>query len=244
MFIANFCFGSVVGKVKRKEGTFMDNQPAKKEQVPFSLSRLFWEMLQISAFTFGGGFVIISMMEKKFHEQYHWVSEDEILDMTAIAQSAPGALAVNSAIIFGYRMAGLKGALISTLAVIIPPIVIISIVCSIYTFFSENQIVQTALHVMRAGVGAVIVDVVIGLVRKLADQGNWLNIVLMIGAFIANWFFGVSAGAIICLFLALGAARVLMDRREKVNACFIFRCSGCTSRSACSVLEAVMRPCL
>lgn len=214
----HFCFGDSAGKVKRKVGIRMENAKAQKQPVSCTMGRLFWEMFKISAFTFGGGFVIISMMEKKFHEEYHWVSEDEILDMTAIAQSAPGALAVNSAIIFGYRMAGLKGALISALAVIIPPIVIISVVCSIYTFFSENQIVQTALHVMRAGVAAVIVDVVIGLVKKLAVQGNVLNIVLMIGAFICNWFFKVSAGTVICLFLALSLARVLAAKMKGANA--------------------------
>ena len=65
---------------------------------------LFWSMLQISAFTFGGGFVIIGMMRKKFCDELHYVTDDEVLDMTAIAQSSPGALAVNSAIIFGYRI--------------------------------------------------------------------------------------------------------------------------------------------
>ena len=93
-----------------------------------SLVRLFFEMMKISAFTFGGGFVIIGMMRKKFCDELHWVTDEEVLDMTTIAQSAPGALAVNSAVIFGYRMAGVPGALISTLGTVIPPITIISIV--------------------------------------------------------------------------------------------------------------------
>lgn len=67
-------------------------------------------MLQISTFTFGGGFVIIGMMRKKFCDELHYVTDDEVLDMTAIAQSSPGALAINSAIIFGYRIKGIKGA--------------------------------------------------------------------------------------------------------------------------------------
>ena len=77
-------------------------------------------MLQISTFTFGGGFVIIVMMRKKFCDELHYVTE--VLDMTAIAQSSPGALAVNSAIIFGYCIKGIKGACISALATVIPPI--------------------------------------------------------------------------------------------------------------------------
>ena len=164
-----------------------------------SLFRLFISMMTISAFTFGGGFVIIGMMRKKFCDELHWVSDDEVLDMTAIAQSAPGALAVNSAVIFGYRIAGIKGALTSVLATVIPPIVIISIVCMIYDAFSTNVIVQTALQVMRAGVAAIIVDVVIDLAANVIKAKNILNVVLMIAAFIATWYFKVSSIVIILL---------------------------------------------
>jgi len=177
---------------------------------------LFFDMLTISAFTFGGGFVIIGMMRKKFCDQRHLVTDDEVLDMTAIAQSAPGALAVNSAIIFGYRIAGLPGAFVSVLATIIPPIIIISIICMIYDAFASNQIVQIALQVMRAGVGAVIVDVVIDLATNVIKTKDFINIVLMIAAFIASWLFKVSAITIILLFIALGIIRSLLARREAV----------------------------
>ena len=109
---------------------------------------LFWSMLQISTFTFGGGFVIIGMMRKKFCDELHYVTDDEVLDMTAIAQSSPGALAVNSAIIFGYRIKGIKGACISALATVIPPIVIISVISLCYEAFSTNYYIQIALQVM------------------------------------------------------------------------------------------------
>lgn len=177
------------------------------------LTTLFFDMLMISTFTFGGGFVIIGMMKKKFCEERHWVTEDEVLDMTAIAQSAPGALAVNSAIIFGYRIAGIKGALISVLATIIPPLVIISIITMIYDVFSTNMIVQTALRVMRAGVAAIIADVTIGLAGKVIKTKNILNIVLMTAAFIASWYFSVSSITIILLFIALGIAMNLIRKK-------------------------------
>ncbi len=182
------------------------------------LIKLFFSMMMISAFTFGGGFVIIGMMRKKFCDELHWVTDDEVLDMTAIAQSAPGALAVNSAVIFGYRIAGIAGALISVLATVIPPIVIISVVCMIYDAFSSNQIVQTALQVMRAGVAAIIVDVVIDLAHNVISTRNVLNIVLMIAAFIATWYFKVSSIVIILLFIALGIALSLLNRNKEVNA--------------------------
>ena len=179
-----------------------------------SLFRLFISMMMISAFTFGGGFVIIGMMRKKFCDELHWVSDDEVLDMTAIAQSAPGALAVNSAVIFGYRIAGIKGALTSVLATVIPPIVIISIVCMIYDAFSTNVIVQTALQVMRAGVAAIIVDVVIDLAANVIKAKNILNVILMIAAFIATWYFKVSSIVIILLFIALGLGMSMLKGKE------------------------------
>ena len=179
-----------------------------------SLVRLFFEMMKISAFTFGGGFVIIGMMRKKFCNELHWVTDEEVLDMTAIAQSAPGALAVNSAVIFGYRMAGVPGALISTLGTVIPPITIISIVCLIYDAFSTNVIVQTALRVMRAGVGAIIADVTIDLGMNVFKSGNALNIVLMFAAFVASWFFKVSAIKISLIFIALGLAMNFLRKKK------------------------------
>lgn len=184
------------------------------EKKKFSYFSLFTSMMAISAFTFGGGFVIIGMMQKKFCEELHWVSEEEVLDMTAIAQSAPGALAVNSAIIFGYRIAGIRGAFISTLATIIPPIIIISVVTMIYDTFRTNQIVQIALQVMRAGVAAIITDVVIDLSKKIIDTKDMINIILMIVAFIASWFFKVSSIMIILIFIALGIAMNFLHKEE------------------------------
>ncbi len=185
------------------------------EKVKFSYMRLFLDMLTISAFTFGGGFVIIGMMQKKFCDEYHWVSEEEVMDMTAIAQSAPGALAVNSAVIFGYRIAGLAGAMLSVLATILPPIVIISIVTAIYDSFRENAIVQIVLQVMRAGVAAIITDVVINLAKRIIETKSIFRIVLMVAAFVASWFFKVSSITIILLFIALGIAMSFLTKEEK-----------------------------
>ena len=73
------------------------------------LLRLFIETFYLSAFTFGGGYMIVSLMKKKFVNEYHWIEEDEMLDLVAIAQSAPGAIAVNGAIVVGYKLAGISG---------------------------------------------------------------------------------------------------------------------------------------
>ena len=90
------------------------------------LWKLFVSTLYLSAFTFGGGYVIVTLMKEKFVDELHWIEEDEMLDLIAIAQSAPGAIAVNGAIVVGYKLAGLLGALVAILATILPPFVIIS----------------------------------------------------------------------------------------------------------------------
>ena len=84
---------------------------------------LFLSVMQLSAFTFGGGFVIIPLMRKKFVEKLHWLDEQEMLDLTAIAQSSPGAIAVNASILVGYRVAGVPGALLTVAGTILPPLV-------------------------------------------------------------------------------------------------------------------------
>lgn len=77
------------------------------------LAKLFISTLYLSAFTFGGGYVIVTLMKKKFVDEYHWIDEQEMLDLVAIAQSSPGAIAVNGAIVVGYKLAGRAGVLLS-----------------------------------------------------------------------------------------------------------------------------------
>ena len=85
------------------------------------LKKLFFSTLYLSAFTFGGGYVIVTLMKQKFVDELHWIEEEEMLDLIAIAQSAPGAIAVNGAIVVGYKLWGLLGALVAIFATIIPP---------------------------------------------------------------------------------------------------------------------------
>lgn len=124
---------------------------------------LFKSMFVLSACTFGGGFVIVSLMKKKYVEELEWLEEDEMLDVTAITQSAPGPLPVNASVIIGYRLSGIVGSLIAVAGTILPPMIIISIISLFYEQFRTNPYIATALQVMRAGVAAVIFDVVINL---------------------------------------------------------------------------------
>ena len=134
---------------------------------PKVLWKLFSSMFMLSACTFGGGFVIVSLMKKKFVEELQWLEEDEMLDITAITQSSPGPLPVNASVIIGYRMYGIVGSLVAILGTIIPPMVIISIISLFYNQFRENKYIAIALQVMRAGVAAVILDVTINLAKNV-----------------------------------------------------------------------------
>ena len=172
--------------------------------------QLFKNIFMLSACTFGGGFVIISMMKKKFVEKLHWISEEEMLDMTAIAQSAPGPLGVNVAIVTGYRLRKIPGALVCALGAILPPLIIISIISVFYNQFKDNKVIALALQVMRAGVAAVICDVVINLAQNIVKTRKVLWIFVMVGAFAATVFFKVSAPVLIlvCGLIGLFYSRI------------------------------------
>lgn len=165
---------------------------------------LFKSMFVLSACTFGGGFVIVSLMKRKFVEELKWLEEDEMLDVTAITQSAPGPLPVNASVIIGYRMAGVIGSLTAVLGTILPPMIIISIISLFYEQFRTNPYIATALQVMRAGVAAVIFDVVINLAGNVLKTKRTLYIAMMILAFIATYLLDVSAMMIIFVCLGIG----------------------------------------
>lgn len=165
---------------------------------------LFRSMFVLSACTFGGGFVIVSLMKKKFVEELQWLEEDEMMDVTAITQSAPGPLPVNASVIIGYRIAGVAGSLTAISGTILPPMLIISVISLFYNQFRTNPYIAVALQVMRAGVAAVIFDVVINLAGNVWKTKRKLYIVMMIAAFIATYFLDVSAMIVIVTCLGIG----------------------------------------
>ena len=177
-----------------------------------TLLTLFFNMLYISTFTFGGGFVIVTLMKQKFVDKLHWMDESEMLDMTAIAQSSPGAIAVNGAILVGWRAAGFAGMLTAVVATILPPMVILSAISYCYQAFESNRYVALALRGMQAGVAAVILSVVFDLGGKVVQERSALSILLMILAFLATFVFNVNVVLIILAAAAVGVVSVLAAR--------------------------------
>lgn len=175
--------------------------------------KLFISTFLLSAFTFGGGYVIISLMRKKFVDQYKWIEEKEMLDLTAIAQSSPGPIAINASILIGYRMAGVSGALLTVFGTVLPPLIILSVISVAYTAFRDSTLVSFALRGMQAGVAAVIIDVVINMIRDITKEKRILPVFLMIAAFTATFIFDLSVIIIILVSGVIGVA--VMYRSEK-----------------------------
>lgn len=178
------------------------------------LWKLFITTLYISSFTFGGGFVIVTFMKKKFVDELHWIDEQEMLDMTALAQSAPGAIAVNAAILVGWQVEGLAGMLVAVLGTILPPMVILSIISVFYTAFASNRYISLLLKGMQAGVAAVILDVVFDLGSKVARSGSWVYIALMAAAFVANTVLHINVILVILAAAAFGVVRALLQQKK------------------------------
>lgn len=179
------------------------------------LAQLFLSTLTLSAFTFGGGYVIVTLMKKKFVDEYHWIDQEEMLDLVAIAQSAPGAIAVNGAIVVGFKLAGLAGLLVAVTATIIPPFVILSVISAFYEAFASNEIVALALAGMQAGVGAVIASVVYDMGSGIVKEKDLLGCVLMAAVFLLNYFAGVNVMVLILSCGVLGVFRTLWETRRE-----------------------------
>lgn len=180
------------------------------------LWKIFISTLYLSAFTFGGGYVIMTLMKKKFVDELGWIDENEMLDLVAIAQSAPGAIAVNGAIVVGYKLEGLIGALTAIVGTIIPPFAIISAISFFYAAFSSNFIVKTILDGMQSGVAAVIAAVVWDMGSGIVRGKNKMSLTIMAAAFLATAVFNVNVVYVVLICIALGVVRtVVRMRREK-----------------------------
>ena len=179
---------------------------------------LFASTFQLSAFTFGGGFVIVPLMKKKFVDNLEWIDEEDMIDIAAVAQSSPGAIAVNGAILLGYNVAGLLGALISAIGTILPPLIIISVISLFYSAFRDNRIINALLKGMQAGIAAVVIDVSISMATTIIKTKKIVSILMFAGAFAATFFFNVSLVIIILVCAMIGVISVLYQEKKEGKA--------------------------
>lgn len=171
---------------------------------------LFASFLKIGAFTFGGGYAMIPLIQREVVERNEWISNEDILDVIAIAESTPGPIAINAATFVGYKVDGIKGALAATLGVVLPSFVIISVIAAILQQFQDNKIVQWAFFGIRAGVLALIVKALLTMHAQCSK--TYLTYIIAIFAFVLVTLFNVNAvfaiiGCALIGLIAYGAGR-------------------------------------
>ncbi len=168
----------------------------------------------LSAFTFGGGYVIVPLMKKRFCEELGWLPEEEILDLVAIGQSSPGAIAINTAVLVGHRFKGILGALVGALGTVIPPLVILSMVFYIYDAVNENTYVASFMRGMQSGIAAVIIDAVWNMAKGFFSPIKIPSVLIMAVAFCLTWFFGVNVAYIAITAGVLGAIHSVVSKKN------------------------------
>ncbi len=177
--------------------------------------KLFSSTFILSALTIGGGYVIVPLMKKKFVEDLKWLTDEEMINFTAIAQSSPGAIAVNTSILLGYHIAGMPGAATAIMGTVLPPFLIMSAISSFYTVFRDNPLVNAVLQGLKAGIAAVITDVILSMGSSILKEKKAVSIVIMVTAFLATFFFKVNVIYIILACGLTGAAINVLFRKIK-----------------------------
>lgn len=181
----------------------------------YKYRKLFLSTFELSACTFGGGFVIIPLMRKKFVDELGWIEEEEMLDLTAIAQASPGAIAVNASIMLGYHIAGITGAILAVLGTVLPPLIIISIISMFYQAFRNNVIVSMAMRGMLCGVAAVICDVVINMAKSIFQKKRLLPIIIMLASFIAVRYLSINIIIVIFVCGCIGTLDIWIKNMKR-----------------------------
>lgn len=168
--------------------------------------------LFISTFTFGGGYVVVPMIRRYFVERRRCFTEEELVSMAAVAQSTPGAIAINLSALAGFRTAGLGGAVLSCIAAILPPLAILGLVSA---FYAANAVIAAVLKGMQAGVAALIVDLIIDMCRMLLKERSPLLTAMIPCAFLASFVLNVNVALILAASCLLCVGRVLLKRRAR-----------------------------
>jgi chromate transporter len=175
---------------------------------------LFLTYAKVGAMTFGGGNEMLPILEREMVKKKGWITSEELLDYYAISQCTPGVIAVNAATFVGYKKKGVAGAIFSTLGVITPSIIIITIIANMISFFYGNQYVQSAFKGISIAVCALVFTTLINLVKK--NIKNVYGVIVAIGAFVAIYM-GVSPlwVVLVVLSVSLGRFWIISKRSDK-----------------------------
>ena len=134
------------------------------------LSELFFSFMKIGLFTFGGGYAMISVITDTCVEKKQWLTQDEMMDLTVVAESTPGPIAINCATYVGYKIAGMTGAVLATLGIVLPSFVIIYIISMFLENFLEYPVIAAACRGIKIGVSLLILDVGLMMLKKMKKK--------------------------------------------------------------------------
>lgn len=176
---------------------------------------LFTTFAKIGAFTFGGGYAMLPMLKQECVEHYHWIDEDELLDIFAIGQCTPGVIAVNTATFVGCRVAGTVGAVAATLGIVFPSLVIIMLLAAALSFVMDYPAVQHALNGVRVCVCVLVANAVLGLAKKaLVDK---FAVALFVVVLLLALFTGISTAALVITAGVVGVITLFIPALNQAN---------------------------
>lgn len=177
------------------------------------LWKIFLVFAKIGAFTFGGGYAMIPLIQKEIVEKQHWATDEEVLDMFAIAESTPGVIAVNTATFSGYKVAGVWGALVATVAIAAPAFLIISVISVFFTQFLALEWVGYAFAGIRVAVVVLIINA--GIKLGKVNQKNVFNILLTVVAALLSALTSVNVIFILIGAMLIGIVCSLFSQKKK-----------------------------
>ena len=178
--------------------------------------QLFFTFMKIGAFTLGGGYAMLSMVEKAVVDQKKWIASDEFWDMIAIIQSLPGVFAVNTALYVGQKVAGRKGAFASMLGAILPSIVIILLLATVFREFRDNPVVERIFKGIRPCVVALILAPSLRMIKSA--KVTWKTAIIPILAVFLIWWCKISPAYVILTAIAGSLIYALIIERKAKEA--------------------------
>ncbi|HHT82498.1 MAG TPA: chromate transporter [Acholeplasmataceae bacterium] len=174
-----------------------------KEKLKIYLD-LFWTFFKIGLFTFGGGYVMLSIIEKEVTEKKQWITKEDMFNLLAIAESTPGPFAINAATFIGYKRAKTFGSFLATLGVVLPSFIIIVLISLFLNQFESNKYIQGFLRGIQAGVGVLIFKAAYRLSKPI--EKNYLNIIIFFIALIVAFLTNFSLIYLMLILMAFGIA--------------------------------------
>lgn len=189
----------------------------KNNKNNISIFEMFVIFLKIASFTFGGGYTIVPVIKDEFSTKRNLINEDEMIDIVSISTSGPGPMAINAAILTGYKLHGVLGAIMAAISSAIPSLVIITVISFFYKAFSENYYVKAALAGMGGVIAATLLVTSYDMAKQALRNHKILGIIIMISAFIASYVFNINTGLIILVVAILGLVifSIIKDEENK-----------------------------